>query len=98
AATALGGAGVASALQTASSLSGAAKQVAGMVQAARQGGLAALAAPAANAASGALQGALPGALPGVAGIAGKGATTVASAAGATGMKLPTSGFGGPLKS
>ncbi|WP_175855729.1 type VI secretion system Vgr family protein [Burkholderia cepacia] len=94
AATALGGAGAASALQTASSLSGAAKQVAGMVQAARQGGLAALAAPAANAASGMLQGALPG----VAGIAGKGATTVASAAGATGMKLPTSGFGGPLKS
>jgi len=63
-----------------------------MVQAARQGGLAALAAPAANAASGALQGALPG----VTGIAGKGATTVASAAG--GMKLPTPGFGGPLKS
>jgi len=45
-----------------------------------------------------LQGALPGALPGVAGIVGKGATTVASAAGVTGMKLPTSGFGGPLKS
>ncbi|WP_175947803.1 type VI secretion system Vgr family protein [Burkholderia pyrrocinia] len=94
AASALGGAGAASALQTASSLSGAAKQVAGMVQAARQGGFAALAAPAANAASGVLQSALPG----VAGIAGKGATTVASAAGATGMKLPTSGFGGPLKS
>lgn len=90
AAGALGGAGAVSALQTASSMAGAAKQVAGMVQAARQGGLAALAAPVANAAS--------GALPGVAGIAGKGAATVASAAGATGMKLPTSGFGGPLKS
>ncbi|WP_155623716.1 DUF2345 domain-containing protein, partial [Burkholderia territorii] len=94
AASALGGAGAVSALQTASSLGSAAKQVAGMVQAARQGGLAALAAPAANAASGALQGALPG----VAGIAGKGTATVASAAGATGMKLPTTGFGGPLKS
>ena len=92
AATALGGAGLASAVQTASSLSGAAKQVAGMVQAARQGGLAALATPAANAATGALKGALPD----VAGIAGKGGATVASAAG--GMKLPTSGFGGPLKS
>ncbi|WP_176051067.1 type VI secretion system Vgr family protein [Burkholderia sp. BCC1644] len=91
AAGALGGAGAVSALQTASSLGSAAKQVAGMVQAARQGGLAALAAPAANAASGMLQGALPG-------VAGKGATTVVSAAGATGMKLPTSGFGGPLKS
>ncbi|MBU9300208.1 DUF2345 domain-containing protein, partial [Burkholderia multivorans] len=94
AAAALGGAGAVSALQTASSLGSAAKQVAGMVQAARQGGLAALAAPAANAASGALQGALPG----VAGIAGKGATAMASAGGAAGMKLPTSGFGGPLKS
>ncbi|WP_157375965.1 DUF2345 domain-containing protein, partial [Burkholderia ubonensis] len=93
AASALGGAGVASALQTATRLSGAAKQVAGMVQAARQGGLAALAAPAAN-------GALKGALPGIAGIAGNGGATVASATGsaAGGMKLPTSGFGGPLKS
>ncbi|KVV58871.1 Rhs element Vgr protein [Burkholderia ubonensis] len=90
AASALDGAGVASALQTATRLSGAAKQVAGMVQAARQGGLAALAAPAANAA---LKGALPG-------IAGKGGPMVASTAGtaAGGMKLPTSGFGGPLKS
>ncbi|KVR20577.1 Rhs element Vgr protein [Burkholderia ubonensis] len=90
AASALGGAGVASALQTATRLSGAAKQVAGMVQAARQGGLAALAAPVANAA---LKGALPG-------IAGKGGPMVASTAGtaAGGMKLPTSGFGGPLKS
>ncbi|KVN72144.1 type VI secretion system Vgr family protein [Burkholderia ubonensis] len=90
AASALGGAGVASALQTATRLSGAAKQVAGMVQAARQGGLAALAAPVANAA---LKGALPG-------IARKGGPMVASTAGtaAGGMKLPTSGFGGPLKS
>ncbi|MBJ9691313.1 type VI secretion system tip protein VgrG [Burkholderia vietnamiensis] len=94
AAAAVGGAGVASAVQTASSLSGAAKQVAAMVQTARQGGLAALAAPAANAASGALQSALPG----VAGVAGKAATTTATASAAGGMKLPTSGFGGPLKS
>ncbi|WP_155627878.1 DUF2345 domain-containing protein, partial [Burkholderia vietnamiensis] len=94
AAAAVGGAGVASAVQTASSLGGAAKQVAAMVQTARQGGLAALAAPAANAASGALQSALPG----VAGAAGKAATTTATASAAGGMKLPTSGFGGPLKS
>ncbi|MBR8304416.1 type VI secretion system tip protein VgrG [Burkholderia dolosa] len=93
AATAVGGAGAASAIQAASSLSGAARQVAGMVQAARQGGLAALAMPAANAASGALQHALPD----VGGIAGKGATAVASTA-VSGIKLPTSGFGGPLQS